>query len=264
MELGLGVVLACQALNISRCTYYYQPKLVDDSDIINELVPLAERHPNYGFRKMFKRIRNQGFGWNHKRVYRVYCGLKLNLKRKGKKRLPNRNPEPLAVPTSANDCWSMDFMHDSLYQGRPFRTFNVIDDFQREVLAIEIDHSLPSERIIRVLDRVAAYRGYPKAIRQDNGPEFISQALEFWAEEHGVKLDFIKPGKPTQNAYIERFNRTYRNEVLDCYLFQSLTEVRNITETWIDDYNYERPHESLNDLPPKVYEKLVMENSIKN
>ena len=154
-------------------------------------------------------------------------------------------------------------MSDNLYSGRHFRTFNVIDDYNRELLAIEIDMSLPAQRIIRVLDRIAAYRGYPKRLRQDNGPEFISHTLELWSEQHGVKLDFIKPGKPTQNAYIERFNRTYRNEVLDCYLFKSLTQVREITDSWMVEYNYERPHESLNDLPPKLYEKLNQENSIK-
>ena len=262
VELGLDVVLACDAFCISRCTYYYQAKLVDDAEIIDVVSELAQKYPRYGFRKLFKRLRLLGHKWNHKRVYRIYCGLKLNLRRKTKARLPTRTPEPLAVPTSLNGCWSMDFMSDNLYSGRHFRTFNVIDDYNREVLAIEIDMSLPALRIIRVLERIAAYRGYPKRLRQDNGPEFISHALELWAEQHGVKLDFIKPGKPTQNAYIERFNRTYRNEVLDCYLFNSLTEVREITDSWMVEYNHERPHESLNDLPPKLYEQLKQEDSI--
>jgi putative transposase len=156
----------------------------------------------------------------------------------------------------------MDFMSDNLYSGQHFRTFNVIDDYNREILAIEIDMSLPALRIIRVLDRIAAYRGYPKRLRQDNWPEFICYVLELWLEQHGVKLDFIKPGKPTQNAYIERFNRTYRNEVLDRYLFNSLTEVREITDNWMVEYNHKRPNESLNDLPPKLYEQLKQENSI--
>ena len=143
------------------------------------------------------------------------------------------------------------------------RTFNIIDDYHREALAIEIDSSLSSSRIVRILDRVAAYRGYPKCLRQDNGPEFRSKGLELWAEQHGIQLKFIQPGKPTQNAYIERFNRSYRNEVLDCYLFNSLTEVREITDSWLTEYNYDRPHESLNDLPPKLYAKLNQENSIR-
>jgi len=131
------------------------------------------------------------------------------MRRKGKRRLPNRNPAPIAVPESINQCWSMDFMSDSLYSGRRFRTFNVVDDYNREVLAIEIDLNLPAERIIRVLDRVASWRGYPLKIRMDNGPEFISLKLADWAEEHEVELEFIQPGKPFQNSYIERFNRTY-------------------------------------------------------
>ena len=262
LEFGLGVVLACDALTISRCTYYYQPKRVDDSEIIDAVSALATKHPTYGFKKIHKRLRLLGHVWNHKRVYRIYCGLKLNLRRKGKKLLPTRHPEPLTVPAKPNECWSMDFMSDSLYSGKAFRTFNVIDDYNRESLAIEVDSSLPSQRIIRVLDRIAAYRGYPKRLRQDNGPEFVSHALELWAEQHGVILDFIKPGKPTQNAYIERFNRTYRNEVLDCYLFNSLTQVRELTDSWMVEYNYDRPHEALNDLPPKEYERLKQENSL--
>lgn len=255
-------MLACHTLNISRCTFYYQPKRADDNVLIEAVSAIAQKRRAYGFRKIFKRLRLLGHKWNHKRVYRIYCGLKLNLRCKRKKRLPSREPEPLTVPATVNECWSMDFMSDNLFCSKSFRTFNVIDDYHREALAIEVDLSLPTQRVIRVLDRIAAYRGYPKRLRQDNGPEFISHALEIWAEQHGIKLDFIKPGKPTQNAFIERFNRTYRNEILDSYLFNSLTEVREITDSWIEEYNYDRPHESLNDLPPKLYERLNRENSL--
>ena len=130
------------------------------------------------------------------------------------------------MPETANHCWSVDFMSDTLWDGRRFRTFNVLDDFNREALAIEIDLNLPAPRIIRVLDRIAMTRGYPAKLRCDNGPELVSIALAGWAEDHGVRLDFIKPGKPTQNSYIERFNRTYRDEILDLYLFSSLNEVQ--------------------------------------
>ena len=147
----------------------------------------------------------------------------------------------------------MDFMSDALMCGRRFRTFNILDDFNREALAIEIDLSLPAPRVIRVLERVALLRGYPEKLRVDNGPEFISLALADWAEEHDVMLDFIQPGKPTQNSYIERFNRTYRDELLDLYLFRSLREVRHMTEDWMIRYNKERPHDSLNDMTPVEY-----------
>ncbi len=175
------------------------------------------------------------------------------MRRKGKKRLPSRNPEPLSVPESINQCWSIDFMSDALWCGRKFRTFNMVDDFNREALAIEIDLNLPAQRIIRVMDRIAAWRGYPLKLRMDNGPELTSVRLAEWAETHGVKLDFIQPGKPTQNSFIERFNRTYREEVLDMYVFTRLSEVRNITEKWIDEYNEERPHESLGNMTPAEY-----------
>ncbi len=164
-----------------------------------------------------------------------------------------RNPLPLATPEALNQSWSVDFMHDALVCGRRFRTFNVVDDFNREALSIEIDLNLPAQRVVRVLDRIAANRGYPAMLRLDNGPEFISLALAEWAEKHAIKLEFIQPGKPTQNAFIERFNRTYRTEILDFYLFRTLNEVREITEKWLSEYNCERPHESLNNMTPEEY-----------
>ena len=169
-EHGLSIRKACSALNLSRSVYAYQPKPRDDGPIIEALTSLADRYPRYGFAKMFQMIRRQGHGWNHKRVYRVYCVLKLNLRRKGKKRLPSRDPHPLIVPDLANICWSVDFMSDALYGGMRFRTFNVVDDFNREGLDIEVDTNLPAPRVIRVLDRIAAWRGYPAKLRMDNGP----------------------------------------------------------------------------------------------
>lgn len=157
------------------------------------------------------------------------------------------------MPTTANQCWSMDFMNDALMCGRRFRTFNLLDDFNREVLAIEIDFSLPAARVVRVLERVIAWRGYPAKLRMDNGPEFISAALSDWAERHSIKLDFIEPGTPTQNSFVERFNRTYREEILNMYVFRNLYEVREITEKWMPEYNEERPHDSLGDLTPWEY-----------
>jgi len=225
--------------------------------VVDTLLELSERYPRYGFGKLFPIIRRHGFKWNHKRVHRVYCTLKLNMRRKGKRRLPNRQPSPLSVPESMNQCWSIDFMSDSLYSGRRFRTFNVVDDFNREALAIEIDLNLPAERVVRVLDRIASWRGYPLKMRMDNGPEFVSVRLAEWAEEHDVELEFIQPGRPFQNSYIERFNRTYRNEILDFYVFDSLSDVRAKTEAWIDEYNNERPHESLNNLTPTEHAGIM-------
>lgn len=153
-------------------------------------------------------------------------------------------------------------MSDSLFCGRRFRTFNLVDDFNREALAIEVDLNLPAPRVIRVLERVVAWRGYPRKLRMDNGPEFISVALAEWADEHRIELEFIKPGKPTQNSFVERFNRTYRDEILNMYAFRTLTEVRERTENWLREYNEERPHDSLDDLTP--WEYLALHEQVEN
>ncbi len=242
---------ACRVLGLNRAGFRYRAKKPDDSEIQEQLRELAEQQPSWGFKKMYAYLRNQqSVSWNHKRVYRVYCEMKLNLRVKPKKRLPSRAPKPLEQPKAANISWSLDFMSDSLSNGRTFRTLNIIDDFNREVLWIEIDTSLPAERVIRTLDMIASWRGYPEQIRLDNGPELISQKMTQWAEAHDVELAFIQPGKPTQNAYIERFNRTYREDVLNAYLFTSLHEAREITEPWMEAYNAVRPHQAFGNLSP--------------
>jgi len=167
-EHGLSIRSACKAVRLSRTVYHYKPDTKRDEPVIEVLQKLADRYPRYGFDKMFSLLRRRGFRWNHKRVHRVYCALGLNMRRKGKRRLPNRNPEPLSVPASINQCWSIDFMSDALWCGRKFRTFNIVDDFNREALAIEVDLNLPAQRIVRVLDRVVAWRGYPEKLRMDN------------------------------------------------------------------------------------------------
>jgi putative transposase len=224
-----------------------------DEPLAQELRQLAEKQPRWGCDKMTDYLKNTGHAWNHKRIRRVYRALSLHLKRKPKKRLPARVPQILAVPEQVNQTWSLDFMSDALSNGRTFRTFNVIDDFNREALWIEVDTSLPAERVVRVLDQLLSWRAKPTRIRMDNGPELISQRLENWAKEKQIELLHIQPGKPAQNAYIERFNRTYREEVLDAYLFDDLQEVRYITERWLEDYNTIRPHEALQGLPPRQF-----------
>ncbi len=250
---GLSTRAACRAVSLSRTVYRYQPNRGKDDLVIAALLDLAEKKPRYGFGKMFQILRRRGQTWNHKRVYRVYCGLRLNLRRKGKKRLLNREPEPLSAPEGMNQCWSADFMSDALWCGRRFRTFNLVDDHNREALAIEVDLNLPAERIVRVLDQVGSWRGYPRKLRVDNGPELTGIRLADWAERHGVTMEFIKPGRPMQNGYIERFNRTYREEVLDMYVFKRLHDVQEVTERWLIEYNEERPHEALGNLTPREY-----------
>ncbi len=236
----------CNLYNVNRSTVRRKTVVSDTSREITELLMrLSDSHKRWGFGLMFRWLRRQGYTWNHKRVYKIYCELALNLRIKPKKRLPARSPVPLHQPAQPNSFWSMDFMSDSLASGRKFRTLNVLDDFNRESLAIEIDYSLPTERVVRVLDQVALTRGYPAFIRVDNGPEYISQRLLEWAQQHGVTISHIQPGKPAQNGYIERFNRTYREDILDQYWFSDLNEVRDITYEWMDMYNGQRPHSSL-------------------
>ncbi|HDK6925104.1 TPA: IS3 family transposase, partial [Klebsiella pneumoniae] len=256
-QFALSLPQACRTLSLNRTVFRYQPDTRRDEAVIMALTVAAERYPRYGFKKLFQVLRRQGNIWNHKRVRRIYCLMKLNFRRKGKQRLAARNPAPLATPEAMNQSWSIDFMHDALVCGRRFRTFNVVDDFNREALAIEIDLNIPAQRIVRVLNRIVANRGYPLKMRMDNGPELVYRALAQRAEEHGVMLEFIRPGKPTQNAFIERFNRTYRTGILDFYLFRTLNEAREITERWLAEYNSGRPHESLNNLTPEEYRRIT-------
>lgn len=233
--------------------YYYKPKGRDDSAIIEALNRLAQEHPTYGFRKMFRMLRHQGRLWNHKRVYRVYKQMGLNVRRKRKRRIPQRVKEPLTLPIDRNIVWSMDFMQDSLSYGKTFRVLNVMDDFNREALWNVIDVSIGSRRLIRELDRLVAFRGRPEAIRVDNGPEFTSANFQIWCKENHIKIKYIQPGKPVQNSLIERFNRSYRQEVLNAYLFDSLSQVRILSDQWREHYNEKRPHEALQNLTPKDF-----------
>lgn len=244
---------ACRLVNLARSVFRYAAHPRDDSPIQSALTELAAKHPEFGFRKMFLTLRRLEHLWNHKRVYRVYCQLKLNLKRRHKRRIPTRNPLPLAVPIEANQVWSADFMSDALWDGRRFRTFNVIDDFNREALAIEIDTGISAQRVVRILDQIVVWRGLPSRIRFDNGPELTALAVADWAEENGVELEFIKPGRPMQNGFIERFNRSYREAVLNMYVFETLEDVKTETEKWLGVYNQQRPHESLGNLSPIEY-----------
>lgn len=255
-EYSISTVRACAIFSLSTSAYYYK-SCKDDSEVIIKLQNLAESHPTRGFGVYFGRIRNEGLRWNHKRVKRVYNKLKLNLRRKHKRRLPKREKVPLEQQVEINKKWSMDFMSDALTDGRKLRTFNVIDDFNREVLTIEADTSMPAIRVIRVLERIFWERGKPEGIRVDNGPEFISHALESFCSDNQIQLQFIKPGKPMDNGYIERLNRTFREDILDAYLFSSIDQVNELSKKWMEDYNKFHPHSSLNGYSPIGYRQAV-------
>lgn len=249
---SFSIRLACEAFGISETCYRYQAKLSGDNAFIADwLLRLTTTHRTWGFGLCFLYLRNvKGYGYNHKRVYRIYRELELNLRIKPRRRLKRDRPDELEVPRTVNAMWSMDFMHDTLSDGRSFRTFNVIDDYNRECLGIEVDLSLPALRVIRTLNRIIEWRGKPKAIRCDNGPEYISNQLMAWANKHHIHLHYIQPGKPQQNAYVERFNRTVRHEWLNQHLFESIAHAQDTATRWLWGYNNERPNMALGGITP--------------
>ncbi len=244
---------ACHYFELSYSVLYYKKRRNSQDDLIREELKSLAENETWGFWTMRYRLKNLGFWWNHKRIYRIYTSMKLNLRSKRKKRLPPRVKEPLLRPIYPNVTWSMDFMHDTLENGRKVRSLNIIDDFNREILQVSIDTSLPSSKVISKLEELIEWRGKPEKIRVDNGPEFIAEKLKNWCEFHDIELLYIQPGKPTQNSLIERFNRTFRMEFLDVYLFENLTQMRNYAEIWMWKYNNERPHSSLMYLTPRDF-----------
>jgi putative transposase len=236
---------ACKALRLSRTSYRYQKVEKSDEEIIDALNELVNQHPSIGFWNSHYRLRRT-HSWNHKRVYRVYTQMGLNIRRRARKRLPARVKQALFQPKESNQVWSMDFMSDSLWDGRTYRLLNIIDDYNREMLNIVADISLPALRVTRALEELVSERGMPQMIRVDNGPEFISRQLDVWCKDQKIQLVFIQPGKPMQNGYIERCNGSIRRELLNAYVFRTLSEVREMCEKWRIDYNTKRPHKALN------------------
>ena len=243
-EHGLSERQACETVNLSRSTFRYVPKPDNDQEVIEALTALTEKHKSIGFWACHYRLRRL-YCWNHKRIYRVYTQMGLNIRRRAKKRLPARVKQALFQPSAINEVWSMDFMTDSLWDGRSYRLLNIMDDYNREMLSIVADTSLPAMRVTRTLEQLAHERGLPQMIRVDNGPEFISNQLDVWCKENKITLVFIQPGKPMQNGFIERCNGSIRKELLNAYVFRSLDEVRQMTEEWRSDYNTNRPHKAL-------------------
>ena len=232
-----------------------------DAEIIATLAALVEGRPSRGFWSCRKQFLRQEHPWNHKRIYRVYKLMNLNLRRRAKQRLPKRHRVELYAPILPDKVWSADLMSDALQTGKRFRTFNITDDFNREVLNIEIDTSITSQRLVRLFERPRSEYGLPEVLRTNNGPGFLRDAFTEWAKEAGMAIQYIQPGKPNQKAYIERFNRTYREEVLDQYLFTSLDHVREATWLWMIDYNEERPHNALGYLTPLEMRQQAVGNS---
>ncbi|WAW10783.1 IS3 family transposase [Oxalobacter vibrioformis] len=254
----ISIRLSCETFGVSQTCYRYEASgNTANEQIAQWLMRLTDNNRNWGFGLCYLHLRNvKGFGWNHKRVYRIYRELELNLRIRSKKRMTREKPEILSVPQKSNQVWSMDFMHDQLEDGRSFRLLNLIDDFNREALGVEADFSMPSERVIRCLEQIISWRGHPQVIRCDNGPEYVSATLQNGAHKRGIRIEYIPPGKPQQNAYVERFNRTVRYEWLAQYLFTSIAEVQDFATRWVWHYNHERPNMALGGITPK--QRLAM------
>jgi len=245
---------ACRVAKLNRRTWQYKPrKKRDDTALREAIIRIAERRHRFGQNRIYLILRREGWKDNIKRVQRVYreAGLSLRAKRRRKRSAEARVPMPAA--DRPNHTWSMDFVHDRLASGRSIKCLTIVDEFTRESLAIETEFGILGDGVARVLDGLIELRGKPMAIRSDNGPEFAGKVLDAWAYQRGLKLDFIQPGKPTQNAYIESFNGRFREECLNENQFQSLVEAQVVIETWRKDYNEERPHGSLNGLTPREF-----------
>jgi len=229
--------------------FYYQ-SIKDDSLVEAKLRWYAEHYPSRGFPQYFKRIRKEGYVWNHKRVRRIYLKLGMNLRAKTKRRVANPEKQVLSQPLQPNFTWSIDFMEDKLMNSRKFRTLNIIDDYNREALNIVIDYSFPSIKVVESIKEVIEWRGQPQSIRSDNGTEFTAKIFEDFCNKFGIRHIRSQRGKPMQNGYIERFNRTYREDVLDMNIFENIHQVRELTDKFTEDYNQNHVHKSLANMTP--------------
>jgi len=236
----------------SRSNWYYESKK-DDNEVIGKFKELVLKYPNRGFDNYYHRIRREGYKWARSRMLRVYRDQGLVRRPKKRKRLPEELRKPLEQPKGLNEVWSMDFMSDSLSDGRTFRILNVIDDCNRECLVSQGSISYPSLGVTRVLEQLGEEIGYPKYLRTDNGPEFISKDYKKWCLKNKITRVYSEPGKPMQNGYVERFNRTFREDILDSYMFSSVSQFNVISEKWKKDYNETHPHKSLKNKSPRDY-----------
>lgn len=249
----MGVTRACGLIGISRSLYRYESKRPGDTPLKDRLTTLAGQKRRYGYRRLHVLLLREGWLLNWKRTYRVYREAGLAVRRRKRKRIAGIERQEKVMATGPNQSWSMDFVSDGFVDGRRLRCLNIVDDFTKECLAIEVDTSLPGRRVVSVLEQLAEMRGLPRSITVDNGPEFISKALDAWAYEQGLTLRFIEPGKPQQNAYIESFNGKFRDECLNEHWFLSMRHAQAIIADWRLEYNEARPHSALGYRTPKEF-----------
>jgi putative transposase len=257
---GTSLRRACRVIGLSTATWRYQRR----TNATNVAVPArlqahAAVRARFGYRRLHILLEREGLVVNHKRVHRIDRAAGLPVRRRGRTRLTRADRVPLPPPSQRRERWSMDFTVDTLADGRGFRTLNIVDDFTRECVAIEVDRSLPGLRVARVLDRLHDAIGLPQCIVVDNGPEFAGRTLDAWAYTHGVTLRFIRPGKPIENAYVESFNGKFRDECLNEHWFVSLADAKAAIEAWRLDYNGVRPHSSLDGATPDQFARITEE-----
>ena len=259
---------ACTVLQVCRSVYRYKSQADDQAALRMRIREIAFVRIRYGYKRIHVLLCREGWRVNHKRVYRLYCLEGLNLRRKRPRRSKSAAHREKGMPaTGPNECWSMDFMSDALFDGRRLKILTVVDNYTRESLAIEMGRGIKGQEVVQVLDRLAAKRPLPKTIYCDNGPEFTSKALDMWAYRNGVTIDFSRPGKPIDNGYIESFNGRFREECLNTNWFLSLEDAREKIEAWREDYNESRPHMSLGYLTPLEFASIAEEipgNALQN
>jgi putative transposase len=260
-ERGLGVTRACGLLMISRSVYGYRSRRPVTAGLRERICELAGEKRRYGYRRIHVLLRREGWTVNRKRTYRLYRDAGLAVRRRKRKRIGLFERKPLPKPLAVNRSWSMDFVSDGLCDGRRLRCLAIVDDFSRECLVLEVDISITGKRVVAVLERLADLRGLPLSITVDHGPEFEGQVLDAWAYQAGVRLSFIRPGKPVENAYIESFNGRFRDECLNEHWFLTMAHARRAIEAWRIEYNTERPHSSLGNLTPEEYAKNGLSRS---
>ena len=255
---GLSERRACGLTRLPRSTKRYHSRR-DDGTVRVRLRELAAQHPRYGYRRLWVLLRRTGMVINRKRVHRLYRLENLCVRRKRRKQIAGTQRQPLSCPARPDVHWCMDFTSDQLADGRRIRTLNVVDVFTRECLAIEVATSLPGQRVVRALEQVLEQRGVPQRITVDNGPEFISRAVDAWAYHRHITMDFIQPGKPAQNGFIESFNGKFRDECLNRHWFTSLDDAVTTIAAYRREYNVDRPHSSLNNLSPLEFRQRYLQ-----
>ncbi len=251
---------ACGLVGLGRSTCRYETRRAEWPALRERLHALAAERRRFGYRRLYILLRREGYRVNLKRVYRLYRDDGLAVRRRRRRRRVARGT-PLAGPTRINERWSLDFLLDTLEDGRRVRLLAVVDDFTRTCLAIEVDTSIGGRRVVEVLQRLVEPRARPAVLITDNGPEFVGRALDAWAYAQGIRLHFIEPGKPNQNAYVESFNGRFRDECLNEHWFLSLAHTRQIVEAWRLDYNAVRPHSSLGNVSPTEFEQCTRDRA---